>query len=558
MRRAAPLLATRAASPSCIVSRFSTASPVAAPPTYDVLVVGGGVVGALFAALLRAHPTTRGLSVAVADPSPLDGAAALAALHPLAPLPRCSTLTPASAALLREAGAWLPLVATARVGRFGTMRVADGAPTGCGVRYTASDAPDTVAFPPGEEAALGLVVEDAVLRACLASVLRADPGVTLLPRTTLSSLSLPPRRGGVATGGGLGDVWACAELHSASAEQRGASADTTATARLVVAADGADSRVRSLVGARSVGWRYDSSAVVGVVSADARDTAWQVFVPGVGPLAVLPSFAPGLASVVWSAPTAVAASLAAESDDGFASRVDEALSFAQHAADAPSSSPSARAGEWLRSVGVDAPGCSAWGGDNRDAPADATPPRVAAAPPPLSRLYAAAMGVGAYPLDGPGGGVRPSLRPCFPLSFSASPPTSSTRQRLVLLGDASLRVHPLAGQGLNIGMGHAGRLAGAVAHAVSSGSDVGDTDALGRAHASPLSMAGAGSAAVMAGGLDVLARLFGAAGGRGGGGSAGAAVAAARGIGMAVVNASPALRRAVVGFASGGGGGGLE
>ena len=48
------------------------------------------------------------------------------------------------------------------------------------------------------------------------------------------------------------------------------------------------------------------------------------------------------------------------------------------------------------------------------------------------------------------------------------------RPRLALLGDAAHAVHPLAGQGVNLGFGDAQCLAAALAHAVETGRDLGE------------------------------------------------------------------------------------
>lgn len=88
--------------------------------------------------------------------------------------------------------------------------------------------------------------------------------------------------------------------------------DERILARLVVGADGANSKVRQLLKMPMMFWDYDHHALVAVVktSEPHGQTARQVFLP-TGPLALLPLADPHLCSIVWSTSPAEAAELAA-------------------------------------------------------------------------------------------------------------------------------------------------------------------------------------------------------------------------------------------------------
>ena len=69
--------------------------------------------------------------------------------------------------------------------------------------------------------------------------------------------------------------------------------------RLVVAADGSNSQIRSWANIGTSGWEYDQRAVVATIETkDKHSTAWQRFLPH-GPVAILPLH-DHYSSVVWS------------------------------------------------------------------------------------------------------------------------------------------------------------------------------------------------------------------------------------------------------------------
>lgn len=253
---------------------------------FDVLIVGGGIVGAALAALLVTEPATRRLRVAVVEPRPSE-----------LPLPgepvdlRVSALSRASERVLRAVGAW------SRLGprppcAYDRMIVWDA--------VDSPDGPNALAFDAAEigEADLGHIVENRAVAAALLEQALAG-GATLL-RTSLTGIELGP------------DV------------ARALTTDRTFTAGLIVAADGADSAARGWAEIGGDLERYAQTAVVTHLRPERPHggAARQRFLT-TGPLALLP-LADGRVSLVWSTLPDHAEQLVAATDELFADLVTQA------------------------------------------------------------------------------------------------------------------------------------------------------------------------------------------------------------------------------------------
>lgn len=331
---------------------------------FDVIVVGGGVVGATFAALLPAVAGIAGPRIALLErelPAPArppapGGEAGL----------RVSAISRASERILDVAGAW-PAVLASGPCPYERMHVW---PSDAEPRSDAALRFDAAAL---HEPDLGHIVENQALQAAALDAFRAAGGRCLA--TQVAALAFEARA--VRVQGG----------------------DATWSARLVVGADGARSAVRALAGFDA---RVEDYAQLGVVARVRPErshefTAWQRFL-GHGTLALLP-LASGECSIVWSLPRAEAERLLAAPAEQF----EQELTDASQAV--------------LGRLAL-------------------TSARLA---PPLRRLLAPRYAI----------------------------------ERCVLIGDSAHVVHPLAGQGVNLGLLDAAALAETLAGARREGEDLG-------------------------------------------------------------------------------------
>lgn len=257
---------------------------------FDILVVGGGMIGSALALGLSRQGWQVGL---------IEGAPAASLMAPAEPAssvddfePRVSAISLASQRLLEELGAW-PKVQASRHCGYREMTVWDGDGTGR-IHFDAAEL---------HARSLGTIVENRnIVRALFESL--SDSSVQLLDGVRVKAWS---REQGVELEDGRCLV-----------------------ARLVVGADGALSRLRQWSGLATREWDYDQQAIVCTVrtSQNHRYTAWQRFSP-TGPLAFLPLLNEAgdehFCSIVWSQDTLEARRLMALGTESFRKELEAAI-----------------------------------------------------------------------------------------------------------------------------------------------------------------------------------------------------------------------------------------
>ena len=229
---------------------------------FDVIIIGGGIVGATAAcALGRA-----GVRVAIVEarqPVPVEQQK---------PDPRVFAITRASEQIFRSLDVWRRIDA-GHAFAFTDMEVWDAAGEG----LTHFDAAEL------GEPCLGHMIEPRIIETALAQQLASDASISRFCPARFSSVE-------------VGDAQVSVELEDGQG----------LTASVLIAADGVRSPVREALAIRTRLHDYHQTSVVGLVkTAESHlDTAWQRFLPG-GPLAFLP-MQDGWSSIVWTLPTAEA------------------------------------------------------------------------------------------------------------------------------------------------------------------------------------------------------------------------------------------------------------
>ncbi|WP_375462033.1 FAD-dependent monooxygenase [uncultured Enterovirga sp.] len=386
------------------------------PPAWRILIAGGGIPSLTLGLALR-QGAGEAAEVTIVDPGRTGRA----------PDMRAYAISPAAMRMFGALGVGEAL--RLRAQPITAMSITDS-------RAADVVRPEYLAFEAEDrDAPLGFMLESAVLTDALGSAAR-NAGVRF-ETGTVTSLEAAP--GEIRVGGPHGESRPVA---------------------LLVAADGARSRLREAAGIGWTGRRYRQSALVATIAHERPHggRAVQHFLPG-GPFAILPlagggTNLPHRSSIVWT------------------EMEDEARALAAAPAGLALPAVEARFGHVLGAIVLE------------------------------TRLQAVPLSVG------------------LARGFVAN--------RIALLGDAAHEIHPLAGQGLNLGLADAASLAEHVVDAIRLGLDPAGTDVL-RAYERDRRF----DAVALAGVTDALNRLFS---------NDSLPIRALRDLGLGIVDRAPGLK----------------
>ena len=325
---------------------------------YDVIIVGGGMVGATLAVALSEQPSLNIALVEAHITQPLS--------EEDKPDLRVSALNQASEILLKNLAIW-PVLKHSRISPFSKMKVWETQSSL--LHFDCADIGEKI---------LGNIVENRNIQLASLERCQQQDNIDLLCPAKPAALS----------------------KNSLTLED-----GRTITATLIVGADGAQSLLRDWKNITTHGWDYQQSAVVCTVTTEKphQQTAWQRFLPE-GPLAFLPLADEQQCSIVWSNSSEEAELLCKLDDEHFKTTIAKAF---QHTL-----------------------------GDIVDV----------------------------------------SERKTFPLKLRHA--DHYIEQGFALVGDAAHTIHPLAGQGVNIGLLDAATLAEIVIAAHQKGRDIGSLHTL--------------------------------------------------------------------------------
>ncbi|KAG9019215.1 putative ubiquinone biosynthesis monooxygenase [Tulasnella sp. 427] len=419
---------------------------------FDVVIVGGGPAGlALATALASSSSIRETTSIALIEAGDLSRVRNWSQPENTFSN-RVSSITNVSQGFLESIGAWAH-VDQSRVAKLEDMQVWDGL-SDARIEFSASELRSLSGS--GRIPQIAHMTENLNLQRGLLSRLNDFSSVKLLDNVKVDGIQADS-----ADKGG----WPTLKL----------SDGRTLRARLLVGADGFNSPVKKYAGIKTYGWAYDTHAVVATMLHSpyfpgTPITAYQRFIP-TGPIAFLP-LSDSTASLVWSTKPHLATALKTAHQDVLRKMINAAFRLPETSMkilydvllDTKSQVTPEEMAETIR-----------WREDSHG---------IA----PLSSLSSVET-EGSASVGGYGGeaempplvtAIQPGSVAGFPLRLSHAEVYigEGAGARTALVGDAAHTVHPLAGQGLNMGLADVQALTKCIETAAQLGADIGSHTAL--------------------------------------------------------------------------------
>ncbi len=284
----------------------STQQSMTLPAQVDVLIIGGGMVGASLAAMLPEHMSILLVERFALPAQQQDNAKVYQPSFDA----RSSALSHSSFNIFTDMGLWPRLAENIQT--INKVHVSDRGRWGSTLMEALPQSAD----------ALGYVIENAWLGRCLMDVIQEKPNVTFASPAAVTSLC--PQAGSVKVGIQCGDNAA-----------NGQGTEIQVETHLAVVADGAQSQTCQRLGIAHALTDYGHSAIVANVSSAKahQGIAYERFTDQ-GPLALLPLKSEAQttrSALIWTMPTALADSMMAQSDEDFLAALQQRFGHRQGA-----------------------------------------------------------------------------------------------------------------------------------------------------------------------------------------------------------------------------------
>ncbi|KAN0027852.1 hypothetical protein ACTFIV_009676 [Dictyostelium citrinum] len=385
---------------------------------YDIIIIGGGLVGSSMACSIGNNNTTKHLKVALIESSKIQSVEQSISN----PIPEIRTISfnNQTIELFKSINVWDTIKSTKRINPFNQVRVWDTSGFE-GIHFKDKDLINNDNNNNNNNA-MGYIIENNIVTSSLLSKVKEFENIDLFEQTTVKCINDYNEE----------TIRTTSILPSVTLSN-----DQQLHGKLIIGADGGNSILKKQLQVPSMGRVYNQKAVVCTLKLGGtkeNKTLFQRFLP-TGPIALLP-LANGYANIIWSTNLMHAQYLLELDDESFLQQVKDSFlkspstsnsSFFEIASDLFNLNPKGLSGNEIYL-------------------------------PPIESLV--------------------SKRASFPLRIDHT--FNYTLPRICFIGDASHLVHPMAGQGVNLGMADVKTLSKIIEQSVQSGYDIGDSMMLKR------------------------------------------------------------------------------